>query len=333
LSRKFSARELAEVGSRLIESGRVDVGLELVDVGWRYSSDYAGNESMFQHALVSARTNLDLGRYSAVDEPLTAAERFAASNPAEMVQVVLLRMKLALRRNAYAVLFALFEQVLVLTSDDAISRIEAEIMLNAAWRDTNDLPKLQESVKRISLSCDSHPPSLQCSIDRALARSLVKLGSYDEAMLRAYSALSLSKASPYVRDIGTAHFACAEVRRYRKEFPAAVEHYEAAAGIGRATGNRDLLLWSLLGEAAAHVEARGVDRAVSPLGEVAALLNEPGYEHPLERAHESLLRLLSDGNVEKAVIVRSYAALKIYWPADFIAAVERTGEVTEAIPL
>ncbi len=115
--------------------------------------------------------------------------------------------------------------------------------------------------------------------------------------------------------MGNAYLARGEVRRYRREFQAAFEDYRLAEELGRGMGNRDSQLWSLLGIAAALIESGDQDAAQYPLDQVAVMLAEPGYEHPIESAHLQLLRVLSGRQpVEVAPLVEAYESLGIHWP-------------------
>src|SRR5262249_9720307 len=63
--------EIAQIGDRLVTVGQVRGGLELLDRTWKPGvGSRAGTADVFEHALIAARTRLELGRYAEVDEPL-----------------------------------------------------------------------------------------------------------------------------------------------------------------------------------------------------------------------------------------------------------------------
>jgi tetratricopeptide (TPR) repeat protein len=321
LLRSRSAADVGLVGGRLIDLGQTTTGLELLDPLWRVERGKGADDmAMHQHALLAARTRLDLGRYREVDEPLAIAER-AARDDASKLQVLLVRMKLALRRNSYSALSAIAHELNQKPTDDIAIRLESALLQNGAYRDLMDLENLRASTELLVKLRNVADQDQRNSIDRALARSLAKLGDMDTALTYARTALESAPSLGSIRALGNSHLAMAEVLRYRREFPSAILRYQEAASIARASGNRDSLLWSLLGETAAQLEAGKLDRAAERLQEVDALLKEPGYEHPLEAAHSQLLHLLSSrSSAAGDDVVATYARLQIHWPKQFLLA-------------
>jgi hypothetical protein len=288
---------------------------------------------VFLHALIAARTRLELGRYEEVDEPLAQAED-AASDREARVQVLLLQMKLALRRNKYAALWKHTRSLETEVDQDLAAQIEAELILNVAHRDLLDLEGIKASSHKLLQLRNTGTFQQQKSIDRALARSMAKLGDTDGALIHARAAIEAEVVPGSIRSVGNAHLAFAEVLRYRRDFGPAIEAYRRAAAIGRTTGNRDSLLWSLLGEAAAHIEAGTSDMGSGPLEELAALLAEPGYNHPLETAHVALLRVLA-GKTDTTVahVLPLYERLGINWGASYLLNFLHSGLLFEPIPI
>jgi len=328
------AVEIAQIGDQLIAAGQVRSGLELLDLTRR--SDVVrqtGSAGMFLHALIAARTRLDLGRYGEVDEPLAQAARAADHDPDAKVQVLLLQMKLALRRNTYA---ALWEFVRLLEAEagrNSAAQIEAELVSNVAYRDLLDLEGIRTSSDKLLRLRDAGTLPQQKSIDRALARSLAKLGETDAALVRARAGVEAEIVPGSIRGVGNAHLALAEVLRYRGDFDSAFASYRRAAAIGRNTGNRDSLLWSLLGESAAYIEAGALNKTSGPLAEVRALLAEPGYYHPLETAHAGLLRALSETGNTVEDVLHLYETLGISWPAALLGGFLQSGHLGGTIPI
>lgn len=335
LFERMPAADVAEFGEQLIAMGQIRTGLQMLDRAWEFKVGVSGGgEQMLRHALIAARTRLDLGRYREVDEPLKHAELAAVDETGARVQVLLLRMKLALRRNAYAALEALAGQLAVEEEADSKDLVEGELILNTAYRDRLGLNDLRASCRKLQVLYHESTPKLQNAIDRALARSLAKLGDTDPALEHALRALATSSEAGSIRVVGNANLAVGEVRRYRGEFNEAIRAYRDAADIARASGNRDSLLWSLLGEAAAHIEARAPGEVMSPLSEVSALLVEPGYEHPLETAHAMLLRALA--GVEKITVeqlAEAYRPFQIEWPVQRFSDFLMSGKISGVTPL
>lgn len=330
-----SVAEIAEIGEQLIAVGQVRNGLNLIDQTWRFkASGSIGGADMLRNALLAARTRLDLGRYSEVDEPLTQADLAAGDDPVAKIQVLLLRMKLALRRNTYTVLPILAGQIGCLAAGDSKARGESELILNVACRDLMDLDALRASSVRLLALWDDSTPEQQNAIDRAVARSLAKLGDTGAALKHAEAAVKTSLGLGSIRIVGNANLAMAEVLRYRGDFEVAIAAYRDAAGIGRASGNRDSQLWSLLGQAAAHIGAGMPEDSTGPLMEIEALLAEPGYNHPLETVHASFLRVLAGtSDTTDDEIVERYEPFQIKWPSEYLVKFRKSIELAGPTPL
>jgi len=307
------AAEIAQIGSALLQAGQVEAGLEFVDSGWKFEPGAEkGGEEMVEQALLAAKIRLELGRYDEVDEPLTQAER--STHPETQVEALLLRMKLALRRNTYSLLWVLAEK-LERVAGDPSHYAEGQATLNVAYRDILNYDGIRETTDKLIKLRDSLTPEGQMSIDRSIARAQAKLGDLDAALDSAERAVEAASDVGTARDLGNAHLARGEVRRYRREFPLAFYDYRLAEELGRGMGNRDSQLWSLLGIAAAQIESGDPGAAQLPLDQVTAMLAEPGYLHPIESAHLQLLRVLAGGYTgEVAPVVQAYESLGINWP-------------------
>jgi hypothetical protein len=107
-----------------------------------------------------------------------------------------------------------------------------------------------------------------------------------------------------------------------------------AADIARGVANRDSLLWALLGKAAAHLEAGQRDKASPLFQELSHLLDQPGYEHPLETAHLALLQALAGMPTEPiAETIDRYRELGVEWPAELLDAFGDSGRIDRPTPL
>lgn len=323
--------EVAEIGNRLLRAGQVEVGLQLVDRGWKFEALAGrGGEDVVQQALLAAKTRLEMGRYSEVDEPLAQAER--STDTEARIEALLLRMKLALRRNAYDLLWLLAEQLDVIT-DSPRHRASAQATLNVAYRDIMDLEGVRVSTERLMKLRDQLPPEQRMSLDRSIARALAKLNDLDAALDVAERAINGASDFGTARDLGNSFLARGEVRRYRREYFEALNDYRMAEQFGRGMGNRDSQLWSLLGAAAAHIESGNAPAAQAPLSQVSALLSEPGYSHPIESAHLHLLRALAGEALDDATVMRPYEELGIDWPRSILARFREGAASTETTPL
>ena len=329
---KKSNEEISAIGVRLVEVGQIETGLRFLDRTWK-SGERQGEEETVQHALLAAQTRLQLGRYWEVDEPLTLAE-LTAKAPNERLAVLLVRMKLALRRNAYEVLWKTYADIEALALGDFHAQAEALSTVNVAYRDVLDFDGIRTTARRLKELRGQLDDKARLSVDRALARALAKLGELDPALEYAESAVTLANETGSARDLGNAYLARAEVHRYGKRYADAVADYRRAAEIARGTANRDSLLWSFLGEAAAHLESGQRDKASPLLHELSLLLNQPGYEHPLESAHLALLRALA-GTPEQPIVrtVDRYRRLGVEWPASLLSDFGNSGRIDRPTPL
>jgi tetratricopeptide (TPR) repeat protein len=325
--------EIAQIGERLIAVGQIRSGLELLDQSWKpMTGALTVPNEVFQQILVAARTRLELGRYAEATEPLDRADA-TAKDSAGRIEVLLLRMKLALRQNVYEALWKVagkLEEEAGLTTD---AQMESELILNVAYRDLMDVEGIRRSSEHLVQLRDQVSARKQNSADRALARSLAKLGENEAALARAHAAVDAKAHSDSVRGIGNAQLALGEVLRYRREFEPAVVAYETAANIGRATSNRDSELLSLLGKAAAQIEGGESAPGLKSLDEVSALLKEPGYRHPLEAAHARLLAKLAGSTLSADDVLLPYEAFGISWPNGYLHSFLRSGQLSGPIPI
>jgi tetratricopeptide (TPR) repeat protein len=315
--RALPPAEVAKIGTQLVKAGQLQVGLELVDSGWKFEpGGKKGGEEMLQQALLAAKTRLDLGRYREVDEPLIQAER--STNRETKIEALLLRMKLTLRRNAYGVLWPLAQTLDSLT-DHPGHLASGQATLNVAYRDLLNFEGIERTTERLQQLRSNLSANQQMSIDRSIARALAKLKDLEGALAAAEQAVESAREIGTARDLGNAFLARAEVRRYRREYVEALDDYHAAEELGRAMGNRDSQLWSLLGAAAAQIEQGDTRAARLPLDHAAAMLSEPGYEHPIESAHAGLLRLLAGEEIDVDRLLQAYEGLGIGWPRERLA--------------
>ena len=190
--------------------------------------------------------------------------------------MLLVRMKLALRRNAYEALWKTYADVEALAPGDVHAQAEAQSTLNVAYRDLLNYDGIRATSKRLEELRGQLDEKVRLSVDRALARGFAKLGDQKPALEYAESALKLASEVGSARDLGNAYLARAEVHRYGKRHADAVADYSRAAEIARGVANRDLLLWALLGKAAAHLEAGQRDKASPLFQELSHLLGQPG---------------------------------------------------------
>lgn len=331
LTRELPPAEVARIGGELLNAGQFEAGLALVDRGWRFeSTKREGGEDMSQEALLAARTRLELGRYSEVDEPLLHAEH--SKDRGVQIEALLLRMKLALRRNTYTLLWTLGGR-LDATTGDPSHQAAGQAILNTAYRDVLDHNGIRRTTDKLVFLRERVAPKQQMLIDRSIARALAKLGELENALAAAERAFDTANKIGNVRDLGNAFLARAEARRYRGEFREALDDYRQAEEYGRGMGNRDSQLWSLLGAAAAEIEDDHADRAVSPLDKIFSLLFEPGYDHPIEWAHARLLQVLAGKDDDVEQVLKAYEPLGISWPRSLLERHQIDGRITGPTPL
>lgn len=324
--------ELSAIGTQLVDMGQVEVGLKFLDRPWNFD-EQRQEERTLQHALIAAQARLQLGRYEEVEEPLRQAE-LTAFAPEERIGTLLLRLKLSLRRNAYSVLWKTYAELEPLIAEDASSQAEALSILNVAYRDLLDREGIRGTTEKLQALRGSLTDQGRMAIDRTLARALAKVGDDAAALPYAESGLTLAEEVGSARDLGNAFLARGEVQRYAFRFAEAVSDYQKAAEIARGTGNRDSLLWSLLGEAAAHIEAGEADQTKKLLDQLQKLLTQAGYDHPLESAHLALLRILAGAPSEPIpATVARYETLGVTWVTRLLSDFRKTGRVGRPTPL
>lgn len=335
LSASKSQDEISKLSQTLISSGDFGIGLTLLDNSWRFDAhSNSGGEHMLQNAILAAETRLLLGKYDEVDEPLAYAELSAGNTHTTKVRVLLIRMKLSLRRNAFGAVRELATTLRGLAADDVAAQAEGELIVNTALRDLHDLEALAESCVLLMEVYDASSAGVKNSIDRALARSFARLGDLDAALTHAETALRASRELDSIRAIGNSHLALAEVRRYRRQFIDSLAEYRAAADIARGISNRDSLLWSLLGQAALAIDGTMPELIPAVLGELESLLAEPGFIHPLETAHAALLRAFTRPQQnDSAELIAAYRSMSIAWPAEYLQSFRRVGKPVAPIPL
>lgn len=333
LLRNKPVDDIIQISRNLITSGQHGIGLELLDRTWSFDANNAEGANMLPQALIAAKTRLELGRYGEADDALRYAEQVVQDGSAAAMDTLLLRMKLALRRNAYSALAPLAVK-LRQAGSNAQAQIEGELILNTAYRDSMDLRALESSNRRLLSLRGTASEVQQNEIHRALARACAKLGDLTLALDEANSAVATGLSLDSIRALGNCHLARAEVLRYREAFSESVAEYRTAIDIARAFGNRDSQIWSLLGMAAAQIRASDQDLAKVTLAEASALLAEPGYEHPLETAHLRLLQKLNgSGDFASSEILAAYSGLGIEWPREVLDEFDRAQRLPAAIPL
>ncbi|MEQ1515434.1 MAG: tetratricopeptide repeat protein [Usitatibacteraceae bacterium] len=331
-----SPTELTETAVRFIETGVENEALSLLDASWKSVPDTAkGGSNIIEHALLAAKTRLDLGRYQEAQEALSYLDLHAEDQL--RVQADLLRLKLALRQNTYEAVWIISERIEKEAADDVSAQLDREMVVNTALRDLCDYQRIRLSVSAIQGALESTPPELQGRLSRSIARSLAKLGDVEGALDAANEAISVAVKQGDVREIGNAQLALGEAHRYAGRLTEAITAYRVGEDMARSSGNRDSQIWCVLGQACAHLQQQDAKRAQIALDVTERLVYEPGFEHPLETAHLKLLRSIA-GVIEGAEVVAEdalipYERLGIEWPKPFLQQVIATKSAVDAIPI
>lgn len=143
---------------------------------------------------------------------------------------------------------------------------------------------------------------------------------------------------PHTRDFSEALFRrVAEAYRYSRDYDQSRGAYIQAISIAGIISNRDCLLWSKLGLTCLHIEHGKFPEAKAELSDLNRILEEPGYEHPIETAHAQfiglILSFLSTAEyIENAALIQKYESLGIEWPKHFMRNLASSGEL-HSIPI
>lgn len=342
LARQLATHEPADtvtsVARALRASGAENESLIVLDASWREGTDMqAGTGGMMEHALIAAQTRVDLGRYDEAQEALRSIELHRAPDGVWAGAVDLLRMKLALRMNSYSLVWRLSDKLLASAPDEAELQLERELIVNTAVRDHLDVDRMEASIDRLTAIRPDVDKLGQRKIDRSLARTLAKLGRSAAALDAANAAIESANEDDDLRGLGNAHLAMAEALRHGGHPEDAREHYRIGAEIGRGVGNRDSLLWCLLGDASALVQTGATAPALAVISDIVRLMDEPGYEHPIERAHAGLIAaaatLIDGGQVDIGEVMSPFERLGIGWPRAILDPLAATRKLSAPLPI
>lgn len=342
LASQIAARDdgpnITRVATDLIQAGSVNTALAIVDASWQAGSnmDSAGPD-VIEHALIAAQTRLDVGRYREASDSLQMVARYAARTHPQDIRADLLRLKLALRQNAYPLVWRLSSKLEKEAAGDAKVQLSRELVVNTAYRDLFLKADISNSVARIVEFASGVPDEERAKAERSLARSLAKLGRTDEALAAASSALAFADQGGDVREIANSNLAMAESLRYAGRLEEAVVSYREAEALARGSGNRDCEIWSILGRACAHLQAGALEDAGHALNAGSQIINAPGFEHPLETAHLAILALLLNvlrgKQIETTETLLPYKGFGIDWPEAFISEVVSSHRIVDPIPI
>jgi tetratricopeptide (TPR) repeat protein len=292
---------------------------------------------MIEHALAAARLQLDLGHYAGAQEPLRAVEIATPDGSPLRIAADLLRMKLALRQNCYAVVWSLSDKLAKIAQGDLQVQLERELIVNTALRDFADSSRISDSIARLSVFAAQGDDGARSAVNRSLARSLAKVGKAEDAIRLARESLELAELLGDARAIGNAHLAVGEALRHAYREGDAIAHYRQAIDHGRGTGNRDSEIWSWLGEACAYLQAGDLAAARRSTEQAAKLTHDPGYQHPLESAHVGLVNaladLLSKASRDVEPVLEPYERLGIEWPRRYLDEVRSQERLPRAVPI
>lgn len=168
-------------------------------------------------------------------------------------------------------------------------------------------------------------PATWAACARALARSLAFTGPLQSAQTAVSNAHLFAERGGDQSDIGNAYLAEGEVLRLGGLPQRAVGSYAAAADIARTLGNRDSLIWALLGEVDSHLLTGQAMTAKTALAELEGMVLPDPSRHPLETLHFRLSaetqRVLAGEAVDSAElndVVANYEKLGVLWPRGYV---------------
>jgi tetratricopeptide (TPR) repeat protein len=333
-----SGPTISQLADELVQRGAQDDSLVLLNSSWRgISGSEASQNDMIEHALAAARLQLDLGQYARAQEPLHAVEIATPDGSPLRIAADLLRMKLALRQNCYAVVWTLSDKLEKMAQGDPQVQLERELIVNTALRDFAEPSQIADSIVRLSAYLDQGDDSARSEVNRSLARSFAKVGKTADAIRLAEEGLKLARSQGEARAIGNAHLAVGEALRHAHREGEAIEYYRQAIDHGKGTGNRDSEIWSWLGEACVYLQTGDFAAARRSAEQAAKLTHEAGYEHPLEAAHvaliDALANLLSNASIDMELVLEPYERLGIEWPRRYLDDVRSQGQLPCAIPI
>ncbi|MCZ4343503.1 tetratricopeptide repeat protein [Sphingomonadaceae bacterium G21617-S1] len=329
---------ITRVARDLIQSGNVNPALAIVDASWQAGSrmDSSGPD-LIEHALLAAQARLDVGRYRDANESLQIVARFPNRDRDQTIRADLLSLKIALRQNAYPLVWRLSSKLEKEAADDSKVQLSRELVVNTAYRDLCKKTEISNSVGRIRGFANGAASDEKAKAERSLARSLAKLGRTEEALTAATSALTFADQEGDVREIANAHLAMAESLRYAGYIEKAVASYREAEALARGFGNRDCEIWSILGRACANLQSGDLDEAEAALRTSTNVITTPGFEHPLETAHLAMLnlilQLLRGLSVDSTSTMVLYKDLGIDWPIAFLGEITSSHRITAPIPI
>ncbi len=329
---------ITRVAADLIRSGSYNTALAIVDASWQADTKMASPRlDVIDHAIMAAQIRLDVGKYRDANESLQMVARYPERSQLQETQADLVRLKLALRQNAYPMVWTISTKLEKEAGHDAAVQLSRELVVNTAYRDLYRQSDISESVARIIDLAQQAPEGERAKAGRSVARSLAKLGRIDEALSAAESSLTFAKWSGDVREIANAELAMGESLRYGGRLEDAVAFYRDAEALARGSGNRDSEIWCILGRACAHLQAGDLSDAEDALKTATGVIHAPGFEHPLESAHLDMLGLILSslrGNAnDPADALRAYKSFGVEWPAAFLREVESSCRVADPIPI
>ncbi len=168
---------------------------------------------------------------------------------------------------------------------------------------------------------------LRASCLRALARSLAFTGPFEDGLLAVGEARRLAIETGNQADLGNADLAEGELRRLQGYPLEARTCYRSAADRAREIGNRDSLLWSLLGDSDCAFLLGDLAAAEQGLSEVREMVEPDPTRHPLEFLHLRLSEMavrvkrgFKPPQADLEWLLASYHELGVPWPDAYLRA-------------
>ena len=159
----------------------------------------------------------------------------------------------------------------------------------------------------------------RCNIQRELARGYAKTGELDLAVVSIDDSFRLAGSLEEVGALGNAYFGKAEVLRAQNDHVQSLKNYSLAIELAKGVNNRDLLLWSFLGQGFSQFALGENDILDETILKIRNLTSEKNFLHPIETLHLELLILLSgrESEISKHELLSKYLDLGLVWPEHY----------------
>ncbi len=291
-----------------------------------------------------AKILLHTGYYQ---EALERLESLAKEPHSESIlfQIALQRGKTLLRLNRYCESKAELEKAERGYDGlgEVMGQVEAQLSLNTLLRDlemySDAAAQAQTLVSRVEAPDANFPLLIKASCYRVAARSFALFGRWQMAAEFGKKALSIAREEHSIRAEGNAHFAIGEAYRHGLQITDAYNHYQSAFAIANKIGNRDSLLWSVLGLADAFLLDGQQKEAWQVLKGIEAIVGQGADRYPIEYLHwrfgMATIGYLNGDIVDTDLLLVAgvYDKLHTKWPSIYAEGIIAAGAARFAKPM